>query len=70
MYTYDRIGDWRDYDVKCPRAKIVCYRGTSLSVYLSMRVPACPRILCLFAIFSICITPRACSTYRAAVDRT
>lgn len=58
MYTYDGIGDWRDYVVKCPRAKIICYSATSLFVYLSMRgVPACPRILYLSAIFSICITP-------------
>lgn len=58
-HTYDGIGDWRDYDVKCPRAKIVRYNTTSLSIYLSMRVSTCPRILYFSAIFSICITPES-----------
>lgn len=62
----EEIGDWRDYDVKCPWAKIVCYNTTSLSVYLSMHAsPHAHAFFYFSTIFSICITPGVSAAFAA-----
>jgi len=38
MYTYDGIGDWRDYDVKCPSWDRMLQRNVAIRLFVNARL--------------------------------